>query len=572
MGGGRRRRREHVPFRKWRSLSSVLAEHQRHQRTGRALPRRLARAVALASLAAVLAAPFALAWGFGHARTTDYLGPHRVEFLADYTGEIRIDLGPLGNAYVPSPAAPIGVHAVVGSTPAGTALFSEQTLAEYASLYTDPGEAAWGIAERLTRDALDKALLAELLLLAAVAAWLLRRRLIAPALLGQLTRRRVLGIWALVTAVVLGSILVPAPSPTGRSRLSLSIDDHSYPISVDSELLASVLDRGVKGIRLLSERQQQAMARYLETARANLFAQHQIFPAPLSGGDDGVRLQRPALQPGDDEADRRPRPDHPTGCVFSSGDDTVNGTAAERACVSGESTIGDGAPMLVATGNHDSDTTEAQLRSAGMTVLDGAVVGVETPDRKLTVLGDDDPEHNIPFSVERRSKRRETEEQLGQRLVAVAGGKPVDVILVHQPTAANVIMTTPDPPARLVLWGHMHAQQGPVVVRHADGSWTVGMQEGTSGGVRQPTLTTFSTPFSAPLTSADVYFYFVHSATGLVVAVQPVHFKPDGSVVIDHRIVTGTVGDVPVETRAKLGDPSASATPASEVPSAEQSS
>ena len=53
------------------------------------------------------------------------------------------------------------------------------------------------------------------------------------------------------------------------------------------------------------------------------------------------------------------------------------------------------------------------------------------------------------------------------------------------------------------------------------------MQQGTAGGVRQPTLTSFSTPFSPPLTSADVYFYFVDAATGLVTAVQPMHFKPD---------------------------------------------
>ena len=66
-------------------------------------------------------------------------------------------------------------------------------------------------------------------------------------------------------------------------------------------------------------------------------------------------------------------------------------------------------PFVVATGNHDSDVTETQMRSAGMTVLDGAVVTAGGVD----VLGDDDPEHNIPFSVERTKDRPETEEQLG---------------------------------------------------------------------------------------------------------------------------------------------------------------
>ena len=42
--------------------------------------------------------------------------------------------------------------------------------------------------------------------------------------------------------------------------------------------------------------------------------------------------------------------------------------------------------------------------------------------------------------------------------------RPVDAILVHQPHAAAQLMDAPDPPAALVLWGHMHAQVGPTVV------------------------------------------------------------------------------------------------------------
>ena len=44
-----------------------------------------------------------------------------------------------------------------------------------------------------------------------------------------------------------------------------------------------------------------------------------------------------------------------------------------------------------------------------MTVLDGRSGG----GGGVTVLGDDDPEHNIPFSVERTRDRPETEEELG---------------------------------------------------------------------------------------------------------------------------------------------------------------
>jgi hypothetical protein len=231
----------------------------------------------------------------------------------------------------------------------------------------------------------------------------------------------------------------------------------------------------------------------------------------------------------------------------------------ERGCIRREARIGGGTPFLVATGNHDSDVTEAQMKAVGMTVLDGSVVSAAG----LEVLGDDDPEHNIPFSVDRTMDRPETEEQLATRLLDVARGRPTDVLMMHQPAASTVVMTTPNPPARLVLWGHFHAQVGPTVITHDDGSWTVGMQQGTAGGVRQPTITSFSTPFSPPLIRADVYFYFRDNATGLITAVQPVHFRPDAEVVIDDRIPTGDLATLPIDTRLRLGGgtPTPSPTP-----------
>jgi predicted phosphodiesterase len=243
--------------------------------------------------------------------------------------------------------------------------------------------------------------------------------------------------------------------------------------------------------------------------------------------------------------------------VLVSGDDTVNGTAAERFCVTREARIPGEVPLVVASGNHDSDVTESQMRNAGFTVLDGAVVD----SAGLAVLGDDDPERNIPFSVERVMDRPESEEQLGERLRRTAEGKEVDVILVHQPAASVVVMSAPNPPARLVLWGHFHSEGGPSVVMHDDGSWTVGMQQGTAGGVRQPTITQFSTPFSPPLVSADTYFYFRDDATGLITGVQPVHFLPSGDVVVDPRIDTGNLALLPEETRIKLAGSAATPTP-----------
>jgi hypothetical protein len=163
--------------------------------------------------------------------------------------------------------------------------------------------------------------------------------------------------------------------------------------------------------------------------------------------------------------------------------------------------------------------------------------------------------------VNRVNDRPETEDQLGRRLLETGRNKPVDVLSVHQPTAADIVMSAANPPARLVMWGHMHSQIGPVVVGHADGSWTVGMQQGTAGGVKQPTISSFSTPFSPPLITADVYFYFRDDATGLITGVQPVHFQADAHVVISRRVATGRLDLLPEGTRLKLTGATPAPTP-----------
>jgi predicted phosphodiesterase len=309
---------------------------------------------------------------------------------------------------------------------------------------------------------------------------------------------------------------------------------------------------------LLTARQQRAVKSYLDSAAGSLSTQLDDLPEP--GADETMILGFSDLHCNQAMTELIGRLAHATqpSIVLSAGDDTVNGTAAERGCVRREAAIPDAVPFLVATGNHDSVVTEAQMRSVGLTVLDGQVVEAAG----LSVLGDDDPEHNIPFSVDRVKERPESEEELAQRLVDVARDKRTDVMLVHQPVAARVIMRTANPPAPLVLWGHYHAQSGPTVIMHDDGSWTVGMQQGTAGGVREPMFTSFSTPFSPPLISADVYFYFRDNATGLITGVQPVHFRPDGSVVIEDRITTGDLDELPVETRIRLSG--ASPTPSTE--------
>jgi len=536
-----------------RTLTSVLARHAARVRSRRALLVDVGKALLLTLLAALAAAPFAVVWGISHAQVDDYLGPHRVNFASNFHGEIEVNLGPIGNAYLASPGRPIGLAITVGGV--GTAaenvssLFSEQTLAAYTSLYAEPREAISGIIERLARDAVREGLKAEAVLLLGIAIWRLRRQLVDGPIMTRVTRRRAAAVYVTVVALVIGSILVPEKPNDPRYPVAVADSGRFSSLTVDSVLLADVLDRGIKGIRLLSERQQRAVKSYLDSAAESLSTQLDDLPKPSS--DETMILGFSDLhcnQAMTELIARLVRATEPS-MVLSSGDDTVNGTAAERGCIRREAAISNGVvPFLVAGGNHDSDVTEAQMRSAGMTVLDGQVVDAAG----LSVLGDDDPEHNVPFSIDRVKDRPESEEELARRLVDLGRDKDPDVILVHQPVAARVIIAAPNPPAPLVLWGHYHAQSGPRVIMHDDGSWTVGMQEGTAGGVREPMFTSFSTPFSPPLISADVYFYFRDNATGLITAVQPVHFRPDAKVVIDDRIVTGDPTELPPETRMKL--------------------
>jgi predicted phosphodiesterase len=534
------------------TLTSALARQAARTRSKRTLLASVGKALLLTLLAALAAAPFAAIWGISHAQVDDYLGPNRVNFASNFRGEIELNLGPIGNAYLASPVRPIGLLITVGGvgTAAGNlnSLFSEQTLIAYTSLYTEPGEALSGIVERLAGDAVREGLKAEAVLLIGIAIWQLRRQLVPPSTATQVTRRRAAAIYATVVALVIGSILVPEKPKDPRYPVGVADGGRFSSLTVDSVLLADVLDRGIKGIRLLSARQQRAVQTYIGSADASLSDQLDALPRPSSAETMILGFSDLHCNQAMTELISRLANVTQPSLVLSSGDDTVNGTAAERGCVRREAGIPPAVPFLVATGNHDSDVTEAQMRSAGMTVLDGQVVKAAG----LSVLGDDDPEHNVPFSVDRVKDRTESEEEMAQRLIDVARDKHTDVLLVHQPVAARVIMNTPNPPAPLVLWGHYHAQAGPRVIMHDDGSWTVGMQEGTAGGVREPTFTSFSTPFSPPLISADVYFYFRDNATGLITAVQPVHFRPDARVVIEDRVATGDLTNLPPETRMRL--------------------
>lgn len=521
------------------------------------LLKRLARSVGLVLVAALLAAPMAVGWGIAHAEIEDYLGPHQSTISANFSGELRINLGPIGNAYLPNPYAPLGVQVDIGGVGkiggSSSSFFTASTLAAYTSILNDPQEVVGGIVERLVEDGVVESLKAEMVLLAVFGLWTRRRRFLKPAVAAHTGLVRTMVVYLVVASICLGSAAAPPP-PTDEIRIEVAVAQETplAGLTVDSALLSDLLDRGIKGLTLLADRQQKAMDAYIEHATDEVIEQQLSLLEP--GVDETLMLGISDLHCNlaMTEIIRRVAAIKEPSMIISSGDDTVNGTAAERGCITREAAIaeGIGVPFPVSTGNHDSDVTESQMKRAGMTVLDGKIVDVNG----VKVLGDDDPELNVPFSVQRTQQRPETEEQLGERLAKTAEDQDVDVLLVHQPAASVVIADRPNPPAKLILWGHFHSQSGPNVIPHDDGSWTVALQAGTAGGVKEPTITSFSTPFSAPRTSADIYLFARHIPTGLITAVQPIHFLPNGDVVIDEPIKTGDINTLPEETREKLGD------------------
>jgi hypothetical protein len=198
----------------------VLARHAGRVRSRRSQLRDLGRALSLTLLAAVAAAPLAAVWGISHAQVEDYLGPHRASFASNFNGEVKVNLGPIGNAYLDSPVPPIGLTITVGGVGGAPqnlgSLFSEQTLAAYTSLYTEPEESISGIVERLTQDAVQEALKAEAVLLLGVAIWRLRRQLFASWIVARVTTRRAAVIYLTVLALVVSSILIPQAQKASR--------------------------------------------------------------------------------------------------------------------------------------------------------------------------------------------------------------------------------------------------------------------------------------------------------------------------------------------------------------------
>lgn len=174
--------------------------------------------------------------------------------------------------------------------------------------------------------------------------------------------------------------------------------------------------------------------------------------------------------------------------VIDTGDIADQGTAVENQLLDPIETIG--IPYVYIRGNHDSSSTEAYVAAMENTVvLDGEVVEVAG----LTVAGIGDPR----FTPDRSTVASDDEVVAsGEDLASVIGSasEPVDVALVHDPTAAEALADT----APLVLAGHMHTRDEQQL-----GESSLLLVQGSTGGAG---LRALESEEPTPLTFTVLYF------------------------------------------------------------------
>jgi hypothetical protein len=199
--------------------------------------------------------------------------------------------------------------------------------------------------------------------------------------------------------------------------------------------------------------------------------------------------------------------------VLDGGDTTMDGTSVERYCVDAVAdAIPNDVPWVVAPGNHDTAATRDQERAAGALVLDGSVEQVEG----VAILGDKDPTHT-ELAQGTRLTGDETVADVGRRLAeAACDAGDVDLVMVHDPTAALAALESGCVPA--AVSGHTHARSGPRPV----GGGVAYVQSSTGRDTREKTTVG---PLQAPAEITVMLF----DQSGRWVAWQLLSVHPDAS-------------------------------------------
>lgn len=556
----------------------------------------VARWLACALAAAVVALPLTLLHAIETVHFPDELGTFPVEVRLSHNGYSTIDTGLLGKVYLERTGTlGFGVRATsTGPPEAGGTLASyvnQKFLKANVALIDDPDRVADAYATEIVRH-LRQAVLRDELLVA----------LLGGTLVFELvSRRRLVGIPRLHVAIAATGLVVVGTVVTALLAVQLfdrwpghAAPEATYPLTADPQIsfdnpqLQEVANQVQPFIVKNRTRIDRRAARYEDDAeesfRQALAATGDrlaprrgetivIAEADTQGSFVGARVRKDmyaALRDaiGTDSFALR----------TIAGDITSNGTVAESKYVDTEAAVSDPIPTAAVAGDHDSTTTWEQLHDAGVVNPD-----LTTEDAGgLRVAGANDREHKTLFGGSVLDPTGVSETDLGEKLRDVVDDDPdrARITVLHQPEAAAAYLglasiddvrhlpmkgdrrTTPyddgiaDEPPGIVDYGHWHYAAGPWVLWNTDGdqvSWTVVDQLGTAGGVQnQPTLSSFSTPLSAPLKPIMVRLQYVNESSGLETGYVTIRCSTRAHCTISRRTNVGLPGGKPVSV-ASLG-------------------
>ena len=544
--------------------------------------------------AAVVALPVVVERALEGVSFHDDLGTFPVEVSLCHDGRSTLDTGILGKVYWDRTGAfGFGAYArATGPPEAGGTLAS----------YVDPAFFQANVALIRNPDSVVAAYSSEIR--SALRARVAREELVAAVLGGAglfllVPRRRLravarsrvalAGVAVVGTALVLSTLAAvqlfdewDCSSPNGEVYAAKGIRNPTFSSPQMSEIVAQVqpfLDKNTR-------RTDAAGTRYETTAAASFAAALQprasalapragetvvLGEADTQGSFVGVHVRKKLYADlvdalGKDAVSLR----------TIAGDVTSNGTVAESAYVKAEAKVAPGVPVVAVGGDHDSEKTWKQMRSAGITVPDLATVEVGD----LHVSGANDREHKTLFGGSITNTSGVSEEELGHRLRDEVGDR-TGIVVVHQPSALVGYLgldslttlrdrpqtpedrTTPyddgipDLPPGLVEYGHLHQAEGPWVVWNTDQgavTWTVVDQLGTAGGVENaPTFSRFSTPFTPPLKPIMVRLQYFDTESGLQTGYATIECGVDATCTVSDRVDVGLPGGRPGHTAAPAG-------------------
>ena len=452
--------------------------------------------------------------GAATATASSPVGPHEAQWSTTLDSTLSLDMGPLGQVSLDSPAGILGVRVELEEVPgeADPAAVSESALGEalssdgaaYLSLVTHPELTIERGLRALVDDALRRAGLLESIMLCLVAAGRLATRgRLRDAVRAGLSRPAASSLLTATAAVTVVALLVPslrsepvtgnrlevlAGTPLERARVSGRIgdvvqayggrvsafldDNTAFYTAAQANLRAAweasqtidgttdvtAADGAVDTDRVARDAQDAASAE----ASSTVTDSSSNAPTARFGGRQGsiTAVMTTDLHCNLDVIAFSGLLDELAGATvhMDDGDLTMTGSDPEQICVDAlDDAVPDGVARVATIGNHDSGSTAERLRTIGWTVTDGTVENVGG----LRVLGDVDPERSPAGRTFQRGEENATD--IGMRLAgascdAARKGNEADVVLIHRPDTFGPLVD--DGCAPLLVAGHVHEERG----------------------------------------------------------------------------------------------------------------